>query len=134
MWARGLAFYSPYIMTVRRWSHKVRGVQCPGPRDQRGHAGCMAALSCVSMAGHNRARARDTVTRELELETLSLSDGTTCREAADTLLPLRPPRTLYTATAAGNAGNPYSTVQCSTNCTRMWEMASALPTLEHSKR
>ena len=76
------------------------------------------------------------VTRELELEleTLSLRDGTTCREAADTLLPLRPPRTLYTATAAGNAGNPYSTVQCSTNCTKMWEMASALPTLEHSKR
>ena len=92
----------------------TQGAGCPGPRDQRGHAGCMAALPCVSMAGHKRARARDTVTRELELETLSLSDDTTCREAADTLLPLRPPRTLYTATAAGNAGNPYSTVQYST--------------------
>ena len=77
----------------------TQGAGCPGPRDQRGHAGYMAALSCVSMVGSlERARARDTVTRELELETLSLSDGTTCREAADTLLPLRPPRTLYTAT------------------------------------
>ena len=98
----------------------TQGAGCPGPGYQRGHAGYMAALSCVSMV----------VTREIELETLSQSDGTTCREAADTLLPVRPPRTLYTATAAGNAGNPYSTVALYKD----WEMASAVPALEHSKR
>ena len=97
-------------MTVRRCSHKVRGVQAQGT------SGVMLGTWRHCPASPWR------VTREIEQETLSQSDGTTCREAADTLLPVRPPRTLYTATAAGNAGNPYSTVQ--SHCTKIgrWQV------------